>query len=59
MTLPQIIRWQMYSGGPQFHFIVAPASPYAGILFGLLGSLRRRLHGTGTNIQIGSGGATG
>ena len=49
----------MYSGGPQFHFIVAPASPYAGILFGLLGSLRRRLHGTGTNIQIGSGGATG
>jgi hypothetical protein len=52
------VRWQMYSGGPQFHFTPSRRlSPYAGILFGLAPAhFGGGYTDTGTNIQIGGGG---
>ena len=53
------IRWSIYSGGPQFHFMASHRlSPYAGIMLGLgPATFRGGYKDTATIYQIG-GGAT-
>jgi opacity protein-like surface antigen len=54
------IRWHVYSGGPQFHFMPSHRlSPYAGVLFGLAPATFFPGGGsdTATDVQVG-GGAT-
>jgi hypothetical protein len=53
------VRWRIYSGGPQFHFMPEHRlSPYAGVMFGLApASFPAHYKDTATIFQVG-GGAT-